>query len=181
MRAICDVRVESGAPRADEEDVEAPGFEYDDPSWRAGGQRIGKRQPVGVPVRWRVPRPLPTPRRSARSARTRPRRAPLPPPSIAAIAHDLSVSGARLLLPDDGSLETRKLMEIQVDGVWAYAWVVRLERSPDPAASWCGAMFINPSHSFILAVARTMEAGAARQRGAAAPGADDDDDALEPG
>lgn len=151
--------------------MEAAGFEYDDASWRAGGQRIGKRQSVGVPVRWRVPAPPPAPKRRGRG---RPLRAPIPPPSIPAIAHDLSVSGARLLLPDDGTLETRKLLELQVDGVWAYAWVARIERSPDPAASWCGAMFLNPSHSFITAVARTMDAAAARDRGSA-PGEPSDD------
>mgnify|MGYP000863751623 CR=1 FL=1 len=92
------------------------------------------------------------------------------------------MSGARLLLPDDGSLETRRLVEIQGDGQWAFAWVVRLERSPDPAASWCGAMFINPSHSFITAVARTMDAAAARERGDAEPDVPETDvDGAGPG
>ncbi|MCU1499575.1 MAG: hypothetical protein JWM47_3528 [Acidimicrobiales bacterium] len=113
-------------------------------------KRTGERRQVGIPVKWRAPRsegPL---------ERSRPRNHEVPPGE--AILHDLSVSGARLLMAADPSVVHQALLQLEVEGEWAAAQVVRTEPTRHPSAMWCGVTFVHPSTTFMAAIFRSMAA-----------------------
>lgn len=123
------------------------GFDFNRGTWREVRPRIGGRTQVGLSARWRFPAEAP-------AAGRRRRRRPAAPPTHPAVVHDLSVSGARLLLPADDAVVLHAVLELELEGVWAPAQVVWIEPSEHESARWCGVMFLRPGLAFIEAVSR---------------------------
>lgn len=112
-------------------------------------KRTGERRQVGIAVRWRAPRSEgPLERSRSRDQDTVPGDA---------ILHDLSVSGARLLMAADSALSHQSLLQLEVAGEWAAAQVVRMEPTRHPAAMWCGVTFVHPSTTFMAAIFEAMD------------------------
>ncbi|CAN5558327.1 hypothetical protein BH10ACT1_BH10ACT1_04500 [soil metagenome] len=128
--------------------VEETGFEFSRGVWREVRPRIGTRQEVGLPVLWRDQTAPEKARKRLRKAQ--PRR------SGPAIMHDLSVTGARLLVPADDAIAPSRVIELEVDGEWASVQVAWVQPSDHPSARWCGVMFLHPSARFLAVVAQNL-------------------------
>lgn len=128
--------------------VEETGFEFSRGTWREVRPRIGDRQQVGLSVRWR-------PAASAPPTRKR-RWLSGPGEPNPAVVHDLSISGARLLVPADGAIVVRKAIDLELDGEWAAVQIAWVQPSEHPSAWWCGVMFLHPGAAFLAAVSRHL-------------------------
>lgn len=132
--------------------VEQTAFELNRGLWREVRPRIGARTVVGIPVRWRVPVAA-TPRPAAgRRRRSSEPVTPPTPPTQPAVVHDLSVTGARLLIPADDAIVPHASFDLELDGAWVSARVAWLEESAHPSARWCGVSFVHPDPAFLAAV-----------------------------
>jgi hypothetical protein len=118
--------------------------------WDAVSRRIGSRHEVGHAVHWRK-----KPAGPERGGRFR-RRAAAHAPVSNAILHDVSVSGARLLVPADDGLIRGSLFDLEVSGAWSTVKVAWVTPSDDPAANWCGVMFLLPDQQFMAAIGTLM-------------------------
>lgn len=119
--------------------------------WDSVSRRIGNRHQVGEPVHWRSK--VAGPPRTRRGFR---RTADAGPPVSNAILHDVSVSGARLLVPADDALQRGSLFDLEVAGAWCTVKVAWVTPSEDPAARWCGVMFLLPDAKFMAAIGALM-------------------------
>jgi hypothetical protein len=117
-------------------------------AWQAVSRRLGARHRVGLLVHWR--RPAPPIRRRRRSVDDDRREA---------LLHDLSVSGARLLLPADGNFVRHQIFDLEIDGNWSRVEVAWVEPSSDALALWCGVEFLAPGKAFMSSVFRHLAAG----------------------
>lgn len=129
--------------------VDHAGFDFNRGTWREIRPRIGGRTQVGLSVRWR----LPAEPAHASGRKRRHRHAPVPV-TFPAVVHDLSVSGARLLVPADDAVVLHAVLELELEGEWAPAQIVWIEPSEHESARWCGVMFLRPGLPFIEAVSR---------------------------
>lgn len=73
--------------------------------------------------------------------------------------HDLSLSGARLLLPADGDFTLRRTFDLEIDGHWSRVEVAWVEPSGDPLAVWCGVEFVAPDDAFMTSVFQHLPPG----------------------
>ncbi len=123
--------------------MEETGFERTHGLWRQIETRTRPRHQVGIPVDWRPPKADGTLSRSDPHLDDDVRRA---------ILHDLSVSGARLLLPAEEHVTRDSLLQIRIDGEWTAVQVVWTLPSPHPSACWCGVLFVKPSGRFMATI-----------------------------
>ncbi|HEX2575482.1 MAG TPA: hypothetical protein VHK88_03975 [Aquihabitans sp.] len=120
-------------------------------AWQELRSRIGQRHQVGLPARWRAhDQPPPTRRRGLRKA------AAEPTPGDA-IVHDLSVSGARLLVPATDLITPRALIDLELAGAWGRCQVAWVSDTEEAGALWCGVLFLQPGPAFMEAITRAMD------------------------
>lgn len=122
--------------------------DFGEHSWDLASRRVGERHPVEHPVLWQV---VPDRRRGRR--RNRPR---------SAVLADLSVSGARLVVPAGKPPPVGSMVVLDLEGVSANARVVRAEASGDGGPAGCGVTFVAPPPPFMAVVAALTGRGAIR-------------------
>ncbi len=125
--------------------MEETGFDYSRGVWTDIRPRLGERRTVGTSISWR--RSVPIGRRRRRH----------PPTLNSAVMHDVSMSGARLLVSADNGLTPRMKVEIELDGAWTKALVAWVKPSDNTQELWCGVMFIDADLEFIDAISRTID------------------------
>lgn len=114
--------------------MEQTAFELNRGLWRETRPRLGVRTVVGRSVRWRLP---------GTEGPTQP-----------AVVHDLSITGARLLVPADDAIVPNAAIDLELDDEWSATRVVWLDDSAHRSARWCGVSLQQPSPAFLAAAAR---------------------------
>lgn len=129
------------------------GFDYEQSEWRRVSRRIGSRHDVRCPVRWRTVAP------EGSGGRRRSRRRGSPEPRDALLG-DLSVSGALLLVEGGEPPLSGTRIDVEIQGEWARAQVVRAGPASEPSRYWCGVTFLRPGESFMSVIASLTGRGA---------------------
>lgn len=122
--------------------------DFGERNWDVASRRLGERHPVEHPVRWRV---VPVRRRGRQRNKLE-----------AATVADLSVSGARLIIPARSAPPAGAMVALELEGETAQARVVRTDAGGDGEAKGCGVTFVTPSPSFMAVVASLTGRGDVR-------------------
>ena len=122
------------------------GVEFTRGVWPEPRPRVGARHPASVVVRWSDARP-------GRSSRHRWRRVR----PCDAVASDLSVTGARLLLPAGAVLAVGSRLNLDIGGSTSMASVVWVEAALSDRARLCGVMFVAPDDRFLATISTIIE------------------------
>lgn len=122
--------------------------DFGEHNWDLASRRVGERHPVEHPVLWRV---VPDRRRGRRRNRFEP-----------ATLADLSVSGARLVVPAGKAPPRGVMVVLDLEGETANARVVRAEPAGQDGPAGCGLTFVTPPPSFMAVVAALTGRGAVR-------------------
>ncbi|MCU1499327.1 MAG: hypothetical protein JWM47_3280 [Acidimicrobiales bacterium] len=153
------VKAQDARDVADGRAVERAGLRFSGGEWRDIRPRIGQRREVGLSGHWRV-KPFDDGRKrvSRRNEREREKARKL----NQAIVHDLSATGARLMVHADQSIVPNCVLQLELAGEWSNVRIAWIKPTPHKTAVWCGVMFLSPSPAFTAAVFGAMDAVAHR-------------------